>query len=371
MTLGGAKKFSTFVTLNISYMISRFIFAFFISSVLLFGCKKPAGKQQQATNTLPPLTSTTQVKGYNLLSKICGIWDGGVTSTTFLGGYPEWIVDFRPMSAAQVGAKNELDTANNIFMSFFITYHDSAYKLAFRNGGTFTNLQRVSYMEIDSVVETGSQSYYRFVDFVKGAKRTITEVTFKQDSLIIESYTNKYNTLSTPVQHMQWRAKLQDTTSCQAAKTHFNYPQKVLVQNFDSTFMNVTESIYYQNVGDPYEASAQPYVGQATLSYTTSFTLSSNNHVFLLVTTQPLINGLTFNSANMIYRSRYVILTTNKSSYTFTLMHPGNYYLYAYYDANGNGMLDAGDYVSTANTAFTLDPSRTTSATANMNLQIP
>jgi hypothetical protein len=353
-------------------MSLRLGFVLLILSVLFFGCKKKDTQHQQVVNNAPPpITSGTQVKGYNLLSKICGIWDGGVTSTTFLGSYPEWIVDFRPMSAAQVGAKNELDTANNIFMSFFITYHDSAYKLAFRNGGTFTNLQRVSYMEIDSVVETGSQSYYRFVDFVKGAKRTITEVTFKQDSLIIESYTNKYNTLSTPVQHMQWRAKLQDTTSCQAAKAHFNYPQKVLVQNFDSTFMNVTESIYYQNAGDPYSASAQPYVGQATLSYTSNFTLSSSNGVFLLVTTQPLISGFTFNAGNMIYRSRYVILTTNKSSYNFTLMHPGSYYLYAYYDANGDGILDAGDYVSTANTAFTLSPVGTASATTNLDYQIP
>ena len=352
-------------------MLSRLVFAFLISSVFLLGCKKPAGKQQQTTNTMPPLTATTQVVGYNLLSKICGIWDGGVTSTTALGSYPEWIVDFRPISAAQVGAKNELDTANNIFMSFFITYHNGNYKLAFRNGGTFTNMQRVSYMEIDSVLETGSQSYYRFVDFVKGAKRTITEVTFKQDSLIIESYTNKYNTLSTPTQHMQWRAKLQDTTSCQAAKTNFNFPQKVLVQNFDSTFMNVTESIYYQNAGDPYPASAQPYLGQTTITYVSDYALSANHNVFILITTQPLISNFTFNTGNLIYRSRYVILSPNTRSYTFNMMHPGSYYVYAYYDANGNGIIDSGDYVSPVNAPFTLAPNRTASATANMDYQIP
>ena len=352
-------------------MSVRLFFVGLILSVVFFGCKKPGNKQQVVTTTRQPITDTTQVMGYNLLAKICGIWDGGVTSTTPLGGYPEWIVDFRPISAAQVGAKNELDTANNIFMSFFITYHNGAYKLAFRNGGAFINMQRTSYMEIDSVSETGSQSYYRFVDFVQGAKRTLTEVIFKQDSLVIQSFTNKGVANGPLLPHMQWRAKLQDNTSCQPAIAHFNFPQKVMVQNFDSAFLSVSESIYYQNAGDPYPASAQPYVGQATLSYSSTYSLNASHNVFLLVTTQPLISGITFNTANMIYRSRYVILTTNKTSYNFTLMHPGSYYLYAYYDANGDGILDAGDYVSTANTAFTLAPTGTVTATANMNYQIP
>ncbi len=354
-------------------MTARILTLITIFSLFIYGCKKKDTTHNTSVtpHNPPALTDTTQVKGYNLFSKICGIWDGGVTSTTALGSYPEWIVDFRPYSASQAGAKNELDTANSIFMSFFITYHDSAYKLAFRNGGSFTNLQRVSYMEIDSVVENAGFSYYRFVDFVKGAKKTITEVTFKQDSLIITSFTNKYNTLSTPVQHMQWRARLQDTASCQAAKVHFNYPKKTLVENFDTTFANVAETVYYQNVGDPYPSSAQPYVGQATLSYTSSYSLNPVNHVFLIVTTQPLISGITFITANMKYRSRYVILNASRSSFTFNLMHPGSYYYYAFYDANGNGALDSGDYVSTANTTFTLSATGTATAATNLNFRIP
>jgi hypothetical protein len=62
------------------------------------------------------------------------------------------------ISAGQVSAKNELDTANDIYMSFFIIYDSSEYKLAFRNGGSFSGLKRVSYMVIDSVSETAPQS---------------------------------------------------------------------------------------------------------------------------------------------------------------------------------------------------------------------
>lgn len=43
--------------------------------------------------------------GYNILNKVKGIWNGGVSSTTGLGSYPELIVDFRPVSANQIWLK--------------------------------------------------------------------------------------------------------------------------------------------------------------------------------------------------------------------------------------------------------------------------
>src|SRR5438105_508835 len=83
------------------------------------------------------------------LNDLSGIWDGPVTSTTGLGSYPEWIVDFRPVSGAQVSAKNELDSVNDILMSFFIVQHAGAFKMAFRNGGGFAGSKRIAYAMID------------------------------------------------------------------------------------------------------------------------------------------------------------------------------------------------------------------------------
>jgi hypothetical protein len=137
-----------------------------------------------------------------------------------LGGYPEWIVDFRPVSVAQVSAKNELDSINNILMEFFIVKHANAYKIAFRNGGGFAGSNRISYEVIDSVSETTNNYFYRFADFRAGEHRAYTTVLFKDDSLIMTSYTNKYNTLSSPVIHMQWKAKLQDNTSANRLSQH-------------------------------------------------------------------------------------------------------------------------------------------------------
>ncbi|HTA84100.1 MAG TPA: hypothetical protein VK783_14245 [Bacteroidia bacterium] len=348
------------------------------AAILLVACAHKNTNTTPATpTTTPTLTASTPVLGYNLLSKICGIWNGPVTSTTPLGSYPQWIVDFRPISGWQVSAKNELDTLNSIFMSFFICYNNSQFKLAFRNGGTFTGLQRVAYMACDSVSETGTQSYYQFSDFVQGKKRDIVDVLFRNDSLYLTAYTNKQNTQSTATIHMSWSAKLQDTTSCQNAKTACSFPQKSGFEDFSTTFATAAEAVYYANsgdpAGDPYTESQQPYLGQSTLSYTvsSSYTLNSSNHVFLIVTTQPLISGTGVNMANLIYRSRYVILSASSKSYVFNYMHPGTYYLYAVYDANSDGTMDSGDYVSTTNTTFTLSPKGTASATTQINFTIP
>lgn len=337
----------------------------------LLACHKSNNNNQNTTP--PPINSSTPVMGYNLLSKICGIWGGGVTSTTPLGNYPDWVVDFRPISAGQVSAKNELDSANSIFMSFFITYYNNAYRLAFRNGGTFAGSYRISYLLVDSVQETANQSYYRFSDFIKGEKRAYIEVFFRSDSVIIRAFTNKYNTVEPAVLHMDWEAKLQDTTSCAPAKANFNFPQKILVKNLASSFVGDSESIFYAATGDPYPESAQPYLGVSNLGYTVSSSINppSGKNNYLLITTQPLISNGVPEFQNIIYLSRYVILHGAERTFRFSYMHPGNYYLYAFCDTIGNGTLSSGDYVSIGNVPFTLAPLDSVRDSTQINYQVP
>ena len=91
----------------------------------------------------------------------------------------------------------------------------------------------------------------------------------------------------------------------------------------------------------------------------------------MFITTQPMISGISINYASLKTRSRYVILSASDLSYTFNYMHPGTYYLYALYDADGNRTLSSGDYVSTTNTTFTLSANGTASQTTQINYQIP
>ena len=130
--------------------------------VLLSACDK--NKTPDDNGTTNTIENTL---GFGLLNKVKGIWNGPVTSTTGLGSYPEWIVDFRPISENQVSAKNELDSLNDIHLSFFIAKYNNQYKVCFRNGGSFAGMTRVSYFLADSISETSSQSYYRFSEIIK------------------------------------------------------------------------------------------------------------------------------------------------------------------------------------------------------------
>lgn len=349
------------------------LFAFAVQ--LNFSCKDKDGD----TDTTPPpasggIDANTNVMGYNLLAQLPGIWNGPVTSTTMLGSYPEWIVDFRPVSAAQVSSKSELDSVNNVLMGFFIVKYGNEYKMAFRNGGGFAGNQRIAYAVIDSVSETAAGNFYRFVDFKAGKNRVYTDVLFKNDSLIMHVFTNVYNTLQQPQTHMLWKAKLQDTSSAQAAITHFSFPQKQMVRDFSSTFDSQVEAIYYNSSSDPYNEAAQPYLGKTTVnvSYGASYTPDPNKKVFLMITTQPLFSGFTFNPAQLKFRSRYVFLASTDNAYEFNYMHPGNYYLYTLYDANNDGTFSTGDWMSSnLNNIFTLPETGNISVNTQIDFTIP
>lgn len=346
-------------------------------AICIWGCESKKTSSPTTTTGTTPAPDINNTYGYGILNRLKGIWNGPVTSTTPLGGYPEWIVDFRPISNNQISARNELDTLNNIFMSFFIVKYNNQYVVAFRNGGEFSGSQRVSYFLADSVSETPKSSFYRFAEIIIGVKRAYTNIIFRSDSLYIFTYTNQNNTEPTATPHMTWSAQLQDTTSCMAAVSKFSFPQKAMTKDFSSTFIGLTQSVYFSTtgspVGDPYPDSVQPYVGTTTASFTfaPSYTPNPAKHVILIITTQPLFSGASFVSANLIYRSRYVILSAGDNTYTFPSMHPGTYYYYALYDNLGNGTYSSGDWVSTANTTFTLNPAATATVTTQINFTIP
>src|ERR1044072_2385804 len=258
-----------------------------LSGIILFAfisCKHDHTDETPATPDVGAITASTDVTGYGILSHLPGIWDGPVNSTTALGSYPEWIVDFRPVSPAQGSSKSELDSVNNILLGFFIVKHGNAYKMALRNGGGFAGMQRIAYAVIDSVSELTNHYFYRFSDFRAGANRVYTTLLFKDDSLIMQVYTNVYNTLNHPTLHMEWKAKLQDSTSAQNAIAHFSFPQKQMVQDFSTTFASRPEAIYYDLASDPYNEAAQSYLGKTTvnINFSATYTPDPNKKVFLM-----------------------------------------------------------------------------------------
>ena len=60
------------------------------------------------------------------------------------------------------------------------------------------------------------------------------------------------------------------------------------------------------------------------------------------------------------------------TGYTFNYMHPGNYYVNAIYDENGDFNFSSGDYMnSTFDIPFNLSSEGTSNANVTIDLQIP
>lgn len=350
------------------------LIALLAAFVLLTGCKHD-NKDDNTDDKPTDITPTTEVKGYGLFSHICGIWTGLVVSSTSIGNFPDYTADYRPISASQVSAKNEMDKSNDLFMSFFITWHCDQYKLAFRNGGYFSGMQRISYMVIDSVSENGSTAFYRFTDFKAGKSRSYADLLFKNDSLYMKVYTNKNNTQPQAVMHFMWDAGRQDATAAQAATTHFSFPQKAMVNNLCTAFDGKTESIFYDPSLDVYKETDHPYLGKTTVNVNLNSLPTAGKKVFLIVTTQPLFNNFTPQLQNLKYKSRYVIMDASSPNFVFNYMHPGTYYLYGLYDADGNQTFSSGDYVALnnldLNNTFTLGDKEQKTLNLNLNYQIP
>ncbi len=323
-----------------------------------------------------PINETTTIPGYDLLARLPGIWHGPVSSPTPLGSFPEYIVDFRPIAAAQVSAKNELDDKNDIFMSFFIAQYSCEYKMTFRNGGGFAGLSRVSYMVLDSTENNGNKAYYRFVDAAAGKQRVFTEVIFSStDNVIIRTFTNKYNTLNQPVKHMEWVAERKVTDNANEAINQFNFPKKQVMRDFTGVFDSLPEALYYDVSQDPYAATTQPHLGKTDVSVSISNPTSpdASKKILLIITTQPLFNGFQFLPQRLDNRSRYVLMPASSSAnFTFNSMHPGDYFLNAVYDANGDNNFSSGDYINSSfDIPFSLAAKGNATTSVDISFQIP
>jgi len=174
---------------------------------------------------------------------------------------------------------------------------------------------------------------------------------------------------------MIWRAKIQDVTSVQPSISLFNFPQKEITRDFSTTFEGLSEAVFYSSSLDPYPEQEQPHLGVANVSIdiTNPVTIDPDKKVLVIVTTQPLFNGATFNAGNLIYRSRYVLVgADNPTGYDFNYMHPGTYYVNAIYDDNGDQNFSSGDFMNSSFDApLTVNGEATANTSVTINFQIP
>jgi hypothetical protein len=175
----------------------------------------------------------------------------------------------------------------------------------------------------------------------------------------MEVYTNRFNRVSPLEIHTRWTAELGDRNAADKTAGALAYPRPVMVKDFSDAFENMSESIYYTFENDPYPSASQPNVGSVTveIDIDDKLPVESDHELFLLLTTKSLFNGLIYDPANLRFISRYVYLPIGTTSFTFTNVHPGSYFLYSYNDINGDKKHKSGDYIcSDITNVFDLQP---------------
>lgn len=287
-----------------------------------------------------------ELLGLKLMAALPGLWHGPVKTDTPAGSFPVWYVDLRPVAPGQLSWYSTLDAHTRNDLSFFYVRYGGKLRLAQRTYGVFKGKGCITYEVL--VKADPVRGYYKFADFIKGARRAYTEYLVKGDRLTMRVYTTKFDKQPKPTLHAEWNAVRGDASVARLAIRELRFPRPVMVKDFTHAFKNKDESIYFTFKHDPYPARPQPYVGRAqvTISIDPKLPVKPKHELFLLLTVRPLFEGIRFVPANMKYVSRCVFLKPDQRSYTFEDLHPGRYYIYSYNDINGDRKHRSGDYMS-------------------------
>ncbi len=340
----------------------------FIFSVILgitFTCKS-----QQ--NIITESEDTKTITGFSLFNKLPGIWCGPVKSSTPAGSFDKWFVDLRPVSNNQISQFSLLDanTINNY--SFFIIDYLCEQRIALRTEGCFANSCCITYEILDSVNET--ETFYRFSDFVGGTNRAYTEISFIDNTMQMDVYTNKFNEKSKPVFHSSWKAKKYDSEQARISSKILDYPKEIPVIDLSNSFNNMNESVFFEFNTDPYKSKDQPYTGKINLKINidSNFNIKKDDEIEVLLTVKPLFDGLKYIKSNLNYASKSVYLTGNTNEFIINDVHPGKYYIYAFVDLNGDKLHTSGEYMSSKGIPeIIVDPENETKYEILIDMQIP
>jgi hypothetical protein len=324
------------------------------------------------TNVSSQSSTDEPVLGFGFLNKIVGLWNGKVVTSTSSGSFDKWYVDFRPVSPSQVSQYSMLDSNTVNITSYFVVKYNNKLAIAQRTEGCFQDKCCVTYEIMDSVNE--ASGYYRFVDFVGGKKRASTIYHFSKEGFVQEVWTNKFNQSPVLKLHSKFEPALTSREAARDAINEFKFPQPKAVNDFTGIFGSMKESIYFNLDEDPYNGASQPPMGTVTVNITIdpSLKTSKTDELCLLLTTEPLFDGLKYVPERLNYLSKYVYLGVGTKSYTLKNVHPGKYYLYSYDDINGDKMHKKGDYMSSSlNSSFTVGANGKVSIDTKIDFVIP
>ena len=337
------------------------------------GKNQPTKQRMQMQTFTPPKIVPVDIneRGFEMLDYLQGHWVG---SMNLMGQEFEWwAFDFRPIAPSHIHAIFEGGTIGNLFTSFFVTHFNGKRTIMARNGGLLNGIYRTSYFVLDEVRYGRDWAYYRLSDAYGGSDIMYMELTFQGNSMEFKAFTSRMG-LTEPRPHMNFQAKrMHPELAAQAAKAvgfpknvvDFDFPKVLPRPTWAEEFPLTSASYIWEGekgdspktvvemgklAKDPRRIDQIPYLSKLSvkiernaateqkklLVYLSRDALVDRRGVFIKqygYVREDLLNTLL----------SFPEIARNQNEFTFTYLHPGDYYLTIIADMDGDGFPSPGD----------------------------
>lgn len=325
---------------------------------------------------VPPTITPVDIneKGFDLLENMQGHWVG---SMNLMGQDFDWMAfDFRAIAPSHVHGIFEGGTIGNLFTSFFVTNFNGKRTIMARNGGILNGIYRTSYFVLDKAEERENrmgkkESYFRLVDAYGGKDIMWMELTFSGNQIKFNAYTSRFGLVAPAKPHMKFQGKRMHPELAKQAAKAVGFPKNVIDMDFvdglpkpnwgDDEIPQTSASYIWEESGkdlielgkiakDPYRIDQMPHLSKLTVSvkrnrmikdkklhlYLSNKALTDENGKFKTeygYIRSDLLNGLLL----------FPEIDGSSNDFTFTYLHPGEYFLTVIADMDADGFPSPGD----------------------------
>ena len=330
-------------------------------------------ERKQMQEFTPPRIAPVDIntQGFEILEYLQGHWVG---SMNLMGQEFEWwAFDFRPIAPSHIHGIFEGGTIGNLFTSFFVTQFQGKRTIMARNGGLLNGIYRTSYFVLDEVRYGRDWGYYRLVDAHGGNDIMYMELTFQGNSIEFNAFTSRFG-LTAPRPHMSFKGKRMHPELARTAAKAVGFPKNVVDFDFSKGLPKPTWADKYPQTSasyiwevskeqpvssivemgkrakDPIRIDQMPYLSELKVSVRRNKVIEGKK-LLLYLSRDALVDQ----RGKFIVEFGYVredLLNTlllfpelakNHSEFTFTYLHPGEYYLTVIADMDDDGFPSPGD----------------------------
>lgn len=330
---------------------------------------------------IPPTIQAIDIdtEGFEFFEKMQGHWVGKMN---LMGQDMPWFAfDYRAISPSHIHGIFEGGSMGNLFTAFFIANFKGTKTIMVRNGGVLNGLYRSSYFVLDKVENSEGESYYRFIDAYGGKDLMWIELRFKgNNQLEFNSYVSRMGSIPKPKPHMIFTAQKMNTELSKKAQKALNFPQNVIEKDFSKGLPKAvweegqvvkSASYFWRDIslslekmaklsGDPYRIDEIPYVSSLKVN------INKKNHhdnIHIFFSKKPLTDKkgkllLEYDYLKEDTMNGVLLFSEIKRAkdFTFTYLHPGEYYITAFIDKNKDYVPSKGD-VSNMSQKIVIRPS--------------